>query len=69
MLSADSVTLHFNFVTQLLCIEALVSYIPGGTGHKYKITVPRGRAPHLKAVVLPEDAAVNGLDDDLVLHA
>lgn len=24
---------------------------------------------HLKAVVLPEDAAVNGLDDDFVLHA
>jgi len=25
--------------------------------------------PHLKAVVLPEDAAVNRLDGDLVLHA
>lgn len=25
-------------------------------------------SPHLKAVVLPEDAAVNRLDDNLVLH-
>lgn len=36
--------------------------------HHY-IFFPNDRRSHLKAVVLPEDAAVNGLDDDFVLHA
>lgn len=31
--------------------------------------LPPPDPPHLEAVVLPEDAAVNRLDDDLVLHA
>lgn len=34
--------------------------------HVLYVCVP---PPHLKAVVLPEDAAVNRLDDNLVLHA
>lgn len=33
------------------------------------IWFPDDGRSHLEAVVLPEDAAVNGLDDDFVLHA
>lgn len=38
-----------------LCVDAYSPPIPPTSSH-------------LKAVVLPEDAAVNGLDDNLVLH-
>lgn len=40
-------------------------------GNKVRLANRAARAggPHLEAVVLPEDAAVNGLDDHLVLHA